>query len=443
MNTTKYKILYIDDEQDNLDVFESTFWKEYDLSLAISAEEGFDILSKENIQLIITDQRMPVMTGIEFLEKIKDKYPDAIRIVLTGNSDLDTVIEAINKGEIYHYLTKPWQKEEVKKTIEKALETFRLKEENRILLEKLHVSNQELEELNKSLEDKVSSRTSELNDKNIKLSETISQLGNAQTQLVKSEKLASLGMLSSAIGHEINNPIGAIKGGLTLVKMSIDYVFPVINALQSLNFDNSDEVEKLKEKLNSKEFEERKNDIVDLTNIAYDGVERTIEIISSLKYFVGSREEGLQEVNIHNGLDSTILLLRSKLVKANIEVLKNYDSAMEPIKCLPGLLNQVFMNLLVNAIDAIEEHSPEVGKIEIITDKKDGFVRIMIKDNGIGMSEKVLKNVFETFFTTKDQGKGTGLGMSISKDIIDQHKGKIDIKSDVGKGTMFTISLPM
>jgi response regulator RpfG family c-di-GMP phosphodiesterase len=179
MTATKYNILYVDDETDNLDVFESTFWKDYNIFLAISAQKGFDILEKENIHLVISDQRMPAITGVEFLEKVAEKYPEALRMILTGFSDMDTVIEAINKGKIYHYLTKPWKKKEFQEIINKALEVVRLKEENNLLLLTLQLSNKKLEALNIELEIQVQERTKKLEDENTKLTETLSELKNS------------------------------------------------------------------------------------------------------------------------------------------------------------------------------------------------------------------------------------------------------------------------
>ena len=179
MTTTKYNILYVDDEIDNLDVFESTFFKDYNLFLAISADRGFDILEKENIHLIISDQRMPGLTGVEFLERVAAKYPDPLRMILTGFSHMETVIEAINKGKIYHYLTKPWDKKSFQEIINKALEVVRLKQENNLLLLTLQVSNKKLEALNMELEIQVQERTKVLEDENNKLTEMLSQLKNS------------------------------------------------------------------------------------------------------------------------------------------------------------------------------------------------------------------------------------------------------------------------
>ncbi|MGD0755068.1 MAG: SpoIIE family protein phosphatase [Bacteroidales bacterium] len=161
MNTTKSlpPILYVDDEQDNLTVFSSAFRREYEVHMATSGAEGLEILKKNEIHLIITDQRMPEMTGIQFLEKIIPEYPDCIRMILTGFSDIEAIIQAINTGRVYRYITKPWSKEELKINIDKALETYHLREQNRKLIE-------DLKEANQTLEQKVIERTQKIEAQN-------------------------------------------------------------------------------------------------------------------------------------------------------------------------------------------------------------------------------------------------------------------------------------
>jgi serine phosphatase RsbU (regulator of sigma subunit) len=156
-NKSLQPILYIDDEKDNLTVFYSTFRRIFEVHLASSGKEGLVLMKKHDMHLVIADQRMPEMTGIEFLEKIIPEYPDCVRMVLTGYSDVEAIIQAINKGRVYRYVTKPWQKDELKITIEQALETFQLKRQNRKLVT-------DLQEANQTLEKKVKERTREITD---------------------------------------------------------------------------------------------------------------------------------------------------------------------------------------------------------------------------------------------------------------------------------------
>lgn len=151
-DTAKYSILYVDDEQDNLDVFESTFWKYYHVHLALSAKEALKILKKEQIDLIITDQRMPKMTGVELLEQTANKHPEAVRLMLTGYSDFDVIVDAINKGKISQYVTKPWEKADLMERLDSSLESFRLKGRDKALLQDWKIKNEKLTDLNRKLE---------------------------------------------------------------------------------------------------------------------------------------------------------------------------------------------------------------------------------------------------------------------------------------------------
>lgn len=446
MKDKKFDILYIDDEQDNLDVFESSFWREYNLHLANSAQRGFEILDKEKIHLIITDQRMPHITGVEFLEKVVRKHPEPVRMVLTGYSDMDTIIDAVNKGKIFHYITKPWKKEELKQTIDNALRTFRLEEENRILLQQLQIANKKLADMNKGLEEVVKERTIELEEKNEALQEAIFKLKNTQAQMVQSEKLASLGTLSAAIGHEINNPLSILKGGLEITKSNMNVIFPLVEELYWSDIRDVSQIESIKKKMHEVHFVERTDDIKETIKVVAQGADNLVTIVKSLKNFAGSKNTEFQTVNIQEGIDSTLLLINSKLKYSGITVEKKYQSDSLAISCLPGALNQVFMNLFVNAVDAIQEKfddESEKGKLLVETIREDDRAIIRITDNGIGMSPQVREHIFESFYSTKSQGKGNGLGMSISKDIIERHKGEISIETEIGKGTTFAIALPI
>ncbi len=179
MNTKKipHPILYIDDEEDNLTVFNAAFRRDYEVHLAISGYKGLEIMKKHNIHLVITDQRMPEMTGIEFLENIIPLYPDCIRMVLTGFSDVEAIIQAINKGRVYRYITKPWNKEEFKINMDRALEAYSLKRQNKILIE-------DLKEVNQNLEEKVIQRTKQIEQQKIEITDSIHYASRIQSALL-------------------------------------------------------------------------------------------------------------------------------------------------------------------------------------------------------------------------------------------------------------------
>ncbi|MGE5329708.1 MAG: sensor histidine kinase [Deltaproteobacteria bacterium] len=246
-----------------------------------------------------------------------------------------------------------------------------------------------------------------------------SKLKDTQTQLVQHEKMASLGMLVAGVAHEINNPIGAINCNVGLYNTLISR----LKMTESINEDPS--AASLVQKL----------DDANKTNLI--ACDRILAIVKSLRNFARLDESEFKEADIHVGIDSTLILLSSK-IKTKVDVIKNYGT-IPPILCYPNQLNQVFMNLIVNAIDAV----PETGHIWITTTCDDSNVTIIIKDSGTGMTPETIKKIFDPGFTTKGVGVGTGLGLSIVYNIIEKHKGSISVNSELGKGTEFTIKLPI
>jgi PAS domain S-box-containing protein len=274
------------------------------------------------------------------------------------------------------------------------------------------------------------------------LNEALNRLKNTQTQLVHNEKMASLGQLTAGIAHEINNPINYVYNGIDTLKMTIEDLLQILQQYESIESrpdwkEALEEVKKLKAKL---KYDLLLEEIQSLPADIKKGAIRTIEIVKGLRIFSRLDEEEKKKANLHDCLDSTIVLLKSKM-KNKAVLHKYYDNSLPEINCYPGQLNQVFMNILNNAIQAIPADSKE-GKIEIYTEQTPAQVVIRIKDNGVGMNEQVRKRIFEPFFTTKDVGVGTGLGLSISFGIIEKHQGTIEVHSQEGKGTEFVISLP-
>lgn len=274
------------------------------------------------------------------------------------------------------------------------------------------------------------------------LANALQSLKGAQSQLVHSEKMASLGQLTAGIAHEINNPINFISSGMVSLKMSIEAMREI--AEEYTRIDDGDEAEEVlasvKELKEEHEYDEIVDELDDLINDVNYGVQRTIEIVKGLRVFSRLDEEEAKNANINENIDATLTLLRNK-TKGKIEITKHYDESMNDIECYPGQLNQVFMNILNNAVQAMPEEKKD-AEITIYTEEdKDGVV-IRLKDNGIGIPDEIKDRIWEPFFTTKEVGVGTGLGMSITYGIIEKHGGKIDLVSEVGKGTEFIINLP-
>jgi two-component system, NtrC family, sensor kinase len=319
------------------------------------------------------------------------------------------------------------------------------KEKEESQAEALRVSQQNqklITEQNILLEQKVHERTLELEETNEELNVTLTYLKDTQTQLVNAEKMASLGQLTAGIAHEINNPINFVSANLKPLKMDISEVFEVVDQYETIT-PETELVEKLKEidafkkKL---DLDYLKTEINTLLNGIEDGARRTAEIVSGLKNFSRLDESDIKEANINEGIESTLVILRSSIQK-NTEITTNLGK-LSLIECFPGKLNQVFMNVLSNALYAIGKKNPEIkNKLTITTYEKGNHVYAVFEDSGIGMSQEVKEKVFEPFFTTKDVGEGTGLGMSIVFKIVESHNAKMEIESEVGVGTKITLIL--
>lgn len=300
---------------------------------------------------------------------------------------------------------------------------------------KLQSSVEDLALLNRTLEQKVADRTTALQSANAELQSTIYQLKSAQSQLVQQEKMASLGQLVAGVAHELNNPIGAIYANLPILEEYVRDLVELIADLEQMPLDDTQK-QLLQQKLERIDFEFVSDDSASLINSCKNAAIRVKDIVVSLRNFSRLDEAELKDVLLEEGLDNTLALLYHT-TKNRIQIEKHY-ALQSPVRCRAGQLNQVFMNLLSNAIQAI----PDKGVITISTLSQNDSAVVMIQDTGIGMDAETLKKIFDPFFTTKKIGEGTGLGLSISYGIIEKHHGHISVTSEPGHGTCFTVSLP-
>ncbi|GAB1538457.1 hypothetical protein NUACC21_11190 [Scytonema sp. NUACC21] len=286
------------------------------------------------------------------------------------------------------------------------------------------------------------------------LAQALTELRTAQIQIIQAEKMASLGQLVAGVAHEINNPINFIHGNL---EHAHQYTQNLLNCVKLYTHYHADTTPEIREFLKQAEIEFLFDDLPKLFQSMKVGTERVRGIVTSLRNFSRLDEADFKAANIHEGIDSTLMILQHRLSSSSgspiIHVKKDYDR-LPLIECYPGQLNQVFMNLLSNAIDALEERNtqatPEAiaanpSQIRISTSMlNNDWISIRITDNGLGIDEKLISRIFDPFFTTKSVGKGTGLGLSISYKIVtDKHNGKIYCQSELGKGTEFIIELPI
>ena len=454
---------------------------ESDISERKAAEEEMETLSlvasKTDNAVIITSKDGLIEWVNEGFEKITEYRFDEVvgrkpGTFLQGEGTTQEQVEAIRDGlrsnkpfasEIYNYsksgrgywlslsVTPIFDQEgklekfiaiesDISERKELELEIKESEEQMREIMDQQFESSEELlkkeEALNKALEEETQRKK--------ELDEALARLKDTQSQIVQSEKMASLGQLTAGIAHEINNPINFVYNGIDSLNMSIEDLTRIIAKYNDL--DGADprevmgilgEISDMKKRMR---FEKLMKNLPSVLSDIKNGANRTIEIVKGLRVFSRLDEEDQKPANINECLDSTLILLRNK-TKNHIDVKKYFDDSLGDIMCYPGQLNQVFMNLLSNAVQAIPEERKD-GRIMIYTENQEKSVIIRILDNGSGIPDEVKKKIFEPFFTTKPVGVGTGLGLSISYGIIEKHDGQIYVNSEVGKGTEFVIELP-
>lgn len=426
---TSVHILLVDDNPTNLKVLSEAIqgygWKAL---MATDGESAIEQAEYASPDLILLDVMMPGLNGFETCRRLKDNpLTQNIPIIfMTALSDAKDKVKGLEMGAV-DYVTKPFQQEEV---------VARLK---------LHLK---LSHLTRTLEQQVQERTA-------KLAHSLQQLQQTQLKLIQSEKMSALGNLVAGVAHEINNPVGFLSGNLQPAQ---DYVSDLMRLIDLYQHTYPDPTPEIQDELEDVDLDYLRDDLPKLLQSMRVGIERIHGISNSLRTFSRADKDYKVPFDIHEGLDSTLLILKHRL-KANdnrpdIEVVKHYGD-LPKVDCLPGQLNQVFMNILANAIDALEESNDERSFADIkanpnqitistqVTDDQQAVI-IQLQDNGIGISEEIKQKIFDHLFTTKDVGKGTGLGLAISQQIVvEQHNGSLEVKSDPNQGSEFTITLPV
>ncbi|PHV11246.1 ATP-binding protein [Chitinimonas sp. BJB300] len=313
----------------------------------------------------------------------------------------------------------------------------------------LEASLRENERINRALNDSQSQMAEEIRERK-QIQETleqqyagqqtlIQQLGEAQSRLLQSEKLASIGQLAAGVAHEINNPIGFVNSNLSTLRTYVDNLLKLISAYENASplIATDQEIQhQITVLRRTTDFDYMKEDIGSLIAESIDGTSRVSQIVQDLKYFSRVTESEWQTVDIHAGLDSTLNVIWNE-IKYKSEIIKKYGK-LPLVVCKSSQLNRVFMSLLLNAAQAITER----GIITIRTGHMDDMVWISISDNGRGIAPDIMPHIFDPFFTTKLVGTGTGLGLSVSYGIISKMGGHIEVDSGPGQGATFTVWIP-
>ncbi|MBI3604724.1 MAG: response regulator [Nitrospirae bacterium] len=370
LNYRKYSILYVDDEEVGLEVFQRYFGTELTVLTAGKGEEALELIEHHpEIALVLTDQRMPGMTGVELLQKVAEKRPDIVRMLMTAFIDLKTLMDAVNFGQIYQCVEKPYEPLQLKQYLRSGIERyFLIQERDRLYSEKI----------------------------------------KTMQKMARTNRLGAIGILAAGMAHEINNPLVAIQ---TFLEMAPQ-----------------------------KKTEEDPDFWKRFHQVACKDVVRIRQIISELLSYsknTGDSKLSLAGADLNLLIKETVSLLEKEAAKKNLSILTHLSREIPPVILDSEKIKQVVINLILNAIQATGE-----GTITITTEKfSDRLVQIMISDTGCGISEENLQKLFNPFFTTRQEG--TGLGLMACHQFIDQHRGSIDVKSLLSKGTTFTLHLPL
>jgi len=467
-------VLVVEDSISARKLLRLTF-EHYDCTVfeAQDGQEGLELAARHRPDIIISDAMMPRMDGFQLLRALKtDPALKSIPFIFyssayTGDKEAELalslgaealVVKPVEPAELWKKtcaIMEAWEARQNKPAHAPADESNEqyLREYSRIVaakleekvreleeeIEKRQEAQDELEQLNENLEERVQERTAELNERNAEVQQAYDDLKKVQAQLLQQDKMASIGQLAAGVAHEINNPMGYIISNLGSLERYVEKVTGYLDANEKFFADHDPSVlEHLALEQKKYKIDRIRKDLPDLVKESLEGAERVRKIVHDLKSFSRIDTAEFAFADINDGLESTLSIVWNEL-KYKAVVNKEYGQ-LPRVCCNLGQLNQVFMNILVNAAQAIESR----GEILIRTWSEGDMVGISISDTGCGIPPKTLKQIFDPFFTTKEVGKVTGLGLASAYDIItNKHGGTIEVTSEAGVGTAFTILLPV
>lgn len=408
------RILFTDDNPVNTQLLHGILSAHYPvLSEANSGKDCIKILGNQCVDLLLLDMNMPEINGLdvlEFIPKLPKIHQPRVMIVSADHSP-STVAQAFKAGAD-DYLATPYSEEELLARVQTQLALRRRAQ---------------------YLEDLVALRTRELSDSNQRLQQTLQQL-------LQAEKMASLGQLSAGIAHEINNPMAYLNSNLQSLSSYCDDYERLASALLALpeNFSGDPRWQALKTIEKNTQFHQLINDTKSLLQESLTGINRVNQIVHDLRVFSHPEQQHWQTISLNDCIESA-LNIASNEIKYKAKVIKHFGD-LPKVQCLVTQINQVLVNLFVNAAQAIDDF----GEIRISTWRNENNQAVIeIEDNGHGIANQNLDKIYDPFFTTKPVGEGTGLGLSVSYGIIQNHNGHIAVETDHGRGTKFIITLPL
>ena len=386
--------------------------------------------TSEDLSALITDLRPLLLAANQIYREAQDNARSAIllsNLVEAASLLISGIVSILLALAVSRSITKPL--ESVAGTAQKIIETETFDD---------YIAVTAKDEVG-ALADTINKLIQWVRQHTQRLVETVQELEEAQVQLIQTEKMSSLGQMVAGIAHEINNPIGFIKGNIEPLQ---EYFHDMRSLLSLYEEEYPHPSQLITDKKEEIELDFLLKDTDKLLASMNMGTQRVKDIVVSLRNYSRLDEATIKEVNIHEGIDSTLLILNHR-IKQGVEIIQHYDD-LPLVRCSPAQLNQVFTNIVANALDAMFDAQSDPKQLVITTRVLDTQqVQISFQDSGPGMSEAIKSRMFDPFFTTKDVGKGTGLGMGICLKIVQQHQGTIEFDSEVGKGTTCIITLPI
>jgi len=403
-----------------------------EIRVAADGIEGLALWREWKPNVVVTDILMPRMNGLEMCEAIKSEDADAQIVVITSDKDSDNLRRALAIG-VERYITKPIDMHLLADAIAKCVRDRHQTDELRL--------TRQVAALTKALQEQLAEKQraeAALQEEKAEQRILIDRLEEAHNQLLQSEKMASIGQLAAGVAHEINNPVGYINSNLGALQTYVHDLLKLLAAYEAHESELQPESVALVTGIkNEIDLAYLRGDVSALLDESLAGLQRVKRIVQDLKDFSHVSETEMHWSNVTQGLESTLNVVWNEL-KYKAEVTREYGEIPE-IECIPSQLNQVFMNLLVNAAQAISDH----GHITLRTQRDGDNIQIEISDTGSGIPPEIVNRIFDPFFTTKPIGTGTGLGLSITHGIIRKHGGRIEVESEQGKGTTFRLILPI
>jgi signal transduction histidine kinase len=406
------RLLVIEDSAADQSIYRRTL-RDFELEFADSGEEGLDRLARERFDLVVLDFQLPRMNGDQVLSQIRSALRlDLPVVIVTGGGSESVAVELLKRGASDYVAKDELHTLRVAAAVRGALERHRLDQARRQAEEELRRRNDELEA-------------------------TLRQLQEAKAQLVQTEKMASLGQLVAGVVHEINNPLAYVTNNLSVLDRDVREVAQIMAAYRA--FCGEAVPASIHEAEQRIDLDFTLANLDRLLQSTRQGLDRVREIVANLRDFSRLGEAERKAINPNDAVRATVEMVRYHARHKDIQLHLELGD-LPPLWCFAGKLNQVLLNILMNAIEAV----PPGGSISLTTrtNAERTEIQFVIADNGPGIPEAILGRIFDPFFTTKPQGIGTGLGLWISYNIVQKHSGRLDVEAAPGRGTTFTITLP-